>query len=1497
MTNPVGQHGSAITSSLLAILFMFAASTLQAQDRYDETVLSDWYRIITLPQVTRHGTGSGLPPNRTITVHRRGGPGNYLTMLSGGQLLQFHTDSTGAITDATKPPIAITYDVGNDCTAAVLEYCTGEVANWSGTDGDTGQIAAFAEDGVDRIPCWGGRGITWARRILAPGTPDPGPVPTDNPITFEYVMAKGAPDENQTKECDAKTGCTTCSTGAMASYSIHLLLASLHIEDTPVSYNSPRGPSANFKVTYNQREANQPTAFSYSNLGPKWTFNWLSYVTDNGPAVASAYPAVYLRGGGTAVYKGFNSSTQSYAPDGQTLATLVRISDSVYERRFPDGAKEVFSESDGSMSFPRRIFLRSVVDGAGDAITLTYNGLRIATITDSLGWSTKFSYEEAGDPLKISKVTDPLGRFATFEYTSGRLTKITDPVGIESQFQYESGSDFIGTMTTPYGPTTFTKGETGTSVRWLEATDPRGGKERVEYNEAVSSIPTAEDSAPAGVHNSGLELRNTFYWDKKAMADAPGDYTKAQIFHWLATPEGKVSGVKHSEKKALENRIWYTYPDQTEPTEIGSIARPATIARLLDGGATQLSQFKYNALGNLLKETDPVDRVTSYVYDANDIDVVEVYQRNPLGASMDPDEYPADKVASTTYNALHQPLVATDAGGQPTTYTYTATSHQLETVTNARFEQTTYVYGNGSPGQPIGYLTAIIGPQIGQFSPFTSFVYDDDTRQLSAVTTGHDNYTVAISYDNLDRPTQVTYPDGTNEQFQYTDSVRGMTLDLTASKDRRNRWTYRHYNANRQMDSITDPENRTTHYDWCICGSLTSITDPNQNITTFNRDLQSRVYQKVFADTTTINFLYEGQTAPNTVGKTSRLISAADALNRRTNYFYFPDDRLSGRTYTNTSGGALSPPTPSVGYLYDENYDRLRKVLVDSVVQTEYEYYTIALSASPNAGRLQTVDGPLADDTISYTYDELGRTHTQSVNGVIETVDYDPLGRPTTTDNALGHFSRVYDGVTSRLQTLEYPTGTGQSANYTYLGNNDDRRLQTLQNLASGSVNLSKFDYTYDDEGQITSWSSLLGAVTSGRWFEHDDARQLLSARNASNPGSATQVNGYVYDDGGNRTADSNFNPQTGNGTFHDYTLNNLNQIENVITTEGMLNWEAPWLHDLAGNLTDDGAGRTFEWDAVNRLRAINDGSARSEFTYDGLGRRVKIVEKAGSTVTSTKQFVWAGNTIAQERDANNVITRSYFAEGEERGSPGARGTRQYYYSRDHLGSIREMTDSTGALQARYDYDPYGHRTKLSGSLDVDFGYTGHYHHVPSGLNLTLYRAYNPAVGRWISRDPIAEEGGLNLYQYVFNNPTQWKDALGLECNGEVFMGHNKSSPTGAHADWQTRQQQQNPTKCYYLTCGGNVYNREQGFNPGQNGPNCNNHYELGRWWYSPENSTADIRAAANAVGKKVCSENRCCQEVAVKVKCDPKWTSQALGDAIDTSLCGRTLYIKCNSK
>jgi RHS repeat-associated protein len=222
--------------------------------------------------------------------------------------------------------------------------------------------------------------------------------------------------------------------------------------------------------------------------------------------------------------------------------------------------------------------------------------------------------------------------------------------------------------------------------------------------------------------------------------------------------------------------------------------------------------------------------------------------------------------------------------------------------------------------------------------------------------------------------------------------------------------------------------------------------------------------------------------------------------------------------------------------------------------------------------------------------------------------------------------------------------------------------------------------------------------------------------------------------------------------------------------------------YDPDGNLVSDST-LTYGWDAANRLTTINYPSgAHSTFAYDGQGRRVLIIETGSSGgVTSTKNLVWEGMTIAEEKNASGTVTKRYFGQGVQLSGS------NYYYARDHLGSIRELTNTNGVIQAEYDYDPYGRQTQLSGTMTADFGFTGLYVHQPSGLDLAPYREYSATLGRWISRDsignpylaavgkngtllqrfrwpgaPAESRVGPNLYRYVADDPVNRTDHLGL---------------------------------------------------------------------------------------------------------------------------------------
>jgi RHS repeat-associated protein len=228
--------------------------------------------------------------------------------------------------------------------------------------------------------------------------------------------------------------------------------------------------------------------------------------------------------------------------------------------------------------------------------------------------------------------------------------------------------------------------------------------------------------------------------------------------------------------------------------------------------------------------------------------------------------------------------------------------------------------------------------------------------------------------------------------------------------------------------------------------------------------------------------------------------------------------------------------------------------------------------------------------------------------------------------------------------------------------------------------------------------------------------------------------------------------------TATDYSSNSrTNRYQVVITNNSVAR---TLTYDLNGNETSvvtATATNTYEWDAADRLVAINSGINRSEFTYDGLGRRVRIVEKVNGVAQNTNLFLWCSTELCEQRDSTGgTVIKRFFGRGEQMS-----GTN-YYFTRDHLGSVREMTDGTGAIRARYEYDPYGRRTKVSGDFEADFAFTGHYYHPISGLYLTLYRAYDSDTSRWLSRDPIGERGGVNEYSYVSNQPLVFVDPMGL---------------------------------------------------------------------------------------------------------------------------------------
>jgi RHS repeat-associated protein len=1276
-------------------------------------------------------------------------------------------------------------------------------------------------------------------------------------------------------------GCGPAS--PMASYNFHTMLASLIIKDTPVGYDPPYGYSMPFAVTYTQRETTQPSTFTYANLGRKWNINWMSYITDD-PANFAAVSRQARPGGGSLpiVFVATDGGYHTYRFVGRPAMQLRRaVADPLpYEILNADGSREIYGQSDGSTAAPRKVFLTQHIDPAGNATTITYDAqIRIAKITDPLGQEMTVSYGLASDPLKITKVTDPFGRFATFEYdASGRLVKITDVIGIQSVFTYEGASDFINSFTTPYGTTTFANTVNG-HIHRITATDPAGDTEVVESNDLLTlGIPFSDagNLVPTGmtITHGGLGLRNSFYWDKKRWREAPNDYTKAHIYHWLLDENSNtMSGYLESEKPPLQNRIWYNYPGQTQPQIAGTNNRPSKIGRVIEGG-TQLTRMTYSSNGKLLSRSDPLRRTTTYAYDSASIDLTDVHHdgvRAPLavncgsssvgmfdsdfgfaggdnfstsssidsagvanaapegvyqterygenftytfqhlppstscnvrlhfaeiyfdaagqrifrveanntavisdldifvaagnrknraivreftaasdasgilvlrfvstvnnakisGIEVIPPASPAlsGPVAAFTYNSQHRPLTATDATGQTTNYSWNSVG-QVASVKNAKNETTTFSYysANVTGKQRKARLQTIDGALAGSADSVT---FDYDAAGNVAKVTGPDGYFLVFTHDALNRLTRVTFPDGTYTETTY------LALDPQRSRDRLGRLTHYVYNSIRQLISVTDPAQRQTRFSYCDCGEMDQLIDAMGRITTWRHDLAGRVTAKIYADGSTIKYAYEPLSG--------RLSSVTDEKKQVKTRTYNLDNTLAGINYANSEHA-----TPNVAFTYEADLPRL-KSMADGIGATDYAYNPI-IPGTLGAGQLASVDGPLPNDTVTYTYDELGRRTGYAINGVGETRSFDPLGRLLSAVNPLGTFDYTYVGATNRTDKVTYPNG--MTCQYNYHPVTGDFRLKDIIHTLPGNTLLSRHSYEYSAVGNITRWTQISPQAGLNRsWLcGYDNADQLTSVASQDPITLVNQPTGqyaHDYDPAGNRLIETIDGVTT---TAHYNALNQLTGLE----IRGV-------------SIPPD---QTYEWDAEDRLAAINytGTNGRSEFEYDGYGRRQGVREKQDATVIAYRRFAWRGLQMAEERDPSGAgVQKRYLGRGMQTSEGGGTLTARLF-TRDHLGSIRGLVSGTG-LTAAYDFDPWGRRSmSVSQSDESSLAFTGHWFHERSGLVLASYRAYSPAQARWLTRDPLSEmhrykSSGTNLYSYAVNAPTRFVDRLGLEPN------------------------------------------------------------------------------------------------------------------------------------
>jgi len=139
------------------------------------------------------------------------------------------------------------------------------------------------------------------------------------------------------------------------------------------------------------------------------------------------------------------------------------------------------------------------------------------------------------------------------------------------------------------------------------------------------------------------------------------------------------------------------------------------------------------------------------------------------------------------------------------------------------------------------------------------------------------------------------------------------------------------------------------------------------------------------------------------------------------------------------------------------------------------------------------------------------------------------------------------------------------------------------------------------------------------------------------------------------------------------------------------------------------------------------------------------------------------GPAILLEDDSNVLQARYTRGPGIDEPIAVTKGDSTYFYHQDGLGSVTELTDSTGNVAKAYAYDAYGNILDSPGTVNQPYAYTGREFDSESGLYYYRARFYDPMTTRFLRPDPIGFGGGINFYAYVANNPVRFNDPLGLK--------------------------------------------------------------------------------------------------------------------------------------
>jgi RHS repeat-associated protein len=788
-----------------------------------------------------------------------------------------------------------------------------------------------------------------------------------------------------------------------------------------------------------------------------------------------------------------------------------------------------------------------------------------------------------------------------------------------------------------------------------------------------------------------------------------------------------------------------------------------TTETFADGGT---ETYTYQLSGTIVTGTtvtDPLGRRTSFRFDGNGY-IIGTTDAAGQTATITRDLTTSLPLAiagpcgcqesTRTFDANGNETSISDRLGNTESWIYDPVFNRATQYTDWLGNRSTYSYdmhGNrvshvDALQQTTSYAYDTFGQLVSQTDPMghTKHMEHDAFGSLSAVVDELGNRTT-FSHDTLGRLVGVTDPLGRAVTYQYD-----LTSRVTAVSDATGLTTHYAYDANGNRASVTDASGQHWSMLYDARNSLVSRTDPLGQTTLFRYDVGRQMIAVGSPGGRTVQFTYDprGKTATitdpsggvttNTYDSYGNLVTVKDTKGNLTTYSY---DALQRRTSRRDAVGSASTliydansrivqRTDRLGRTTNLSYDALNRVVTKSFPDSVVTY-----TYNPD-GKITGLNDS-EGSSISWTYDDTNKVTSEAQAAGVINYTYDTAGEVATmtvaggsaisygNDNA-GRLSTITQGSDvftysydglSRLSSLQRPNGVTTAYSYDNAG-----RLTQLAHGTNGSIENLGYAFTPDNQ---------LSAVSSTSSSPLLPASTTLASADPANRISQSGSDSFTFDAGGEMTSDTN--------------------------SQGATQYSFDARGRLLQAALPNGQNVTYQYDALGRRISRTTGGITTQYLYDGQDV-VREINSDGSTVDYLN-----GPSIDQKlRQQSSVTGAAYFLQ-------------------DHLGSTIALTNSSGLILERIQYDPFG---GSSGSALTHYLYAGREFDSATGLLYFRARYYSPQLGRFISEDPLGFNGGdTNVYAYVGDDPLSLSDPLGLQSAGTTTAGATTTTTGWTAAD------------------------------------------------------------------------------------------------------------------